>query len=204
MIFSHLRFALTVLAGRLPAAKSSLPDSRVMVLELADLPSGWQRKGTRTFRTGLVAPSAPWAQRLREARGTSVVVSFRASDDPWAMVISQAIPFATAADAAMAFPTMEERFLGNPDPRVVETHRSPLVLATVLGDQWTGLMVESTNLGEPGSQGTQLLALWRHESVLAHLTVSGGTGRFDVEDLVALALRQDQRINDVLAARKAS
>ncbi len=204
MIVSHLRFALAVLAGRLSTAKGSLPDPRAMVLELADLPSGWQRKGVRTFRTGLITPTASWAQRLRQARGTSAVVSYRASDDPWAMVVSQAIPFATVADAAEAFPTMEDRLLGNPDPRVIETRRGALDLATPLGDQWAALMLDSTNLGEPGSHGTQLLTLWRHGSVLALLTVSGRAGRFTVDDLVALALRQDRRINDASGARQAS
>ncbi len=198
MIFSQLRFALAVLAGRLPTAKRSLPDPRTMVLAPADLPANWRRKGARTFRTGLIAPTAPWAQRLREARGTSVVVSYRAGDDPWAMVVSQAIPFATTADAAEAFPTMEERLLGNPDRLVVETHRAALDLAAPLGDQCAALVLESTNLGEPGSQGTQLLALWRHGSILAFLTVSGRAGRFSVDDLVALALRQDKRISDAL------
>jgi len=195
MIVSHLRFALAVLAERIPTAKSSLPDPRVMVLELADLPSGWQRKGARTFRTGLITPTAPWAQRLRDAHGISIVVSFRASDDPWAMVVSQAIPFATAADATAALPTMEERLLGNPDPRVVETHRVALDLSTPLGDQCAALMLESTNLGEPGSQGAQLLALWRHGSILALLTVSGRAGRFSVEDLVALVQNQGTKFD---------
>src|SRR5579885_2372730 len=104
--FSHLRFAYAVLAGYLPSGKSSLPDPRTMVLDLADLPSGWQRKGTRTFRTGLMAPTAPWAQRQREARATSVVVSYGLRADRWATIISQAIPFVTTADAAEAFPTM--------------------------------------------------------------------------------------------------
>lgn len=204
MIVSHLCFALAVLAGRLSPATGSLPDPRTMVLEPADLPSGWQRKGARTFRPGLITPTASWAQRLREARGTSTVVSYRARDDPWAMVVSQAIPFVTVADAAEAFPTMEDHLLGNPDPRVVETPRVALDVATPLGDQRAALMLESTHLGERGSQGTQLLTLWRHGSVRAFLTVSGRAGRFTGDDLVALALRQDQRINDASGARQAS
>ena len=175
-----------------------------MVLDISDLPPGWQRKGARTFRTGLIAPTAPWAQRLREARGTSVAVSYRAGDDPWATVVSQAIPFADTADAAAAFPTMEERFLANPDLLVVETHRAALDLATPLGDQHAALLLESTNFGEPRSQGAQFLALWRRGSVLAFLAVSGRAGRFGVDNLVTLSLRQDERIGEALRLRQAS
>ena len=120
------------------------------------------------------------------------------------MVTSQAIPFVTTADAAEAFPTMQERFLSNPDLLVAETHRAALDVVIPLGDQCVALLLESTNLGEPGSQGEQFLALWRRGCVLAFLTVAGRAGRFSKDDLFALALQQDGRIGDALEARQAS
>lgn len=199
MRLSHLRFALAVLAARLSSARSSLPDPRAMVLELTDLPPGdWRRKGVRSFRTGLMAPTAPWAKRLQEARGTSFVVAYNAVDDPWAVIGSQAIPFPSTADAAAAFPMMEERFLANPDLYVVETRRADVELGTPPGDQHTALALESTNLREPGSQGAQLLVLWQHGAVLAFLTIGGRAGRFSLDDLGTLALRQDKRIAQAL------
>lgn len=195
MSLPHVRFALAVLAARLSGAQSSLPDPRAMVLELTDLPPGdWQRKGTRSFRTGLMAPTTPWAKRLREARGTSFVVTYTAVDDPWSAIASQAMPFPSTADAAAVFPSMEDRLLANPDLYVIESRRTGVTLTTPPGDQYTALALESTTLREPGSQGTQLVALWRHDAILAFLTISGRAGRFSVDDLGTLALRQDKRI----------
>ena len=59
MALAHVRFAFAVPAARLSPARSALPDPRNMMLDTSDLPMGWRRQGARTFRTGLMAPTAP-------------------------------------------------------------------------------------------------------------------------------------------------
>ena len=202
MKFAHVRFSFAVLAAYVTRGRNDLPDPRAMVLEPVDVPPGWKRKSDRTFRTGLMSPDAPWAERLRHARGTSYIIAYRDPNDPWALIVSQAFPFVNAADAMAAFPLMEDRLLTNPDMSVVETRRSPVELVTAPGDEYRALSIESTKLGEWGSQGVQLLVLWRHGSVIGFLTVSGRTGRYTVGDLEALATCQDQRIVEALARPK--
>jgi hypothetical protein len=193
----YLKVMGASLASLIGRRKSALHDPSLLILTLDDVPQGWERLQVHTYRTGLLSRSEPWAARLRAAHATSTSVMFHDPADSWARILSQAIPFASTADATDAWPSLEQRMIVNPDPRVRETGRVPLPLPVTIGDECRSLCITSTfvrGLGKSERNGEQMSVLWRRGDVLALVSVSGPVGRFDADDLVQLAAHQDVRI----------
>lgn len=198
-ITSTFAVAGAVIAAAVSRGSNATPDARDMVLQPTDLPLGWRRGRRRRFRTGLIAPAEPWAQRLRKARATSYVVGYRHDADRWSLLSSQSMPLLDEHDAIAAFAGSAQRLIPNPDPLVGETSREAIELDASLGDERQGFVLSSISLREPGSRGTQFVAMWRRRSCIAFLALSGHEGTWTVADLVALASSQDARMVGALA-----
>ena len=196
---AQLRFVVALGAAKLSRAESLLPPPGGMVLELADLPDGWIAKRRYELRSGMTMRGAPWADRMRLAKGRQCLAVFRFGDDPSVAVQSQAIPFASIGDAQEAFLTLFESAAFS-DLLLVERSREQIELTTPVGYEHRCVVVHAENVRRPGIELEVHLLMWRRDSVVAFFATVAPTGTWMPADVVRIAERQDLRIRSVLSS----
>lgn len=170
-----------------------------MVLTVDDLPSGWSAKAKWEWLTGVIAPREPWAARARAAGSRTLVVGFRFDRNVWTRVFSEAVPLVSSEDAKAAFPSVADRMVRNPSRKVSISGREIVTLEATVGDEQTCYLLRTQNSRRPGIKGENYQLFWRTGSAIALLNVSGEEGTWQLNDLAALAAKQDARIRTTLA-----
>ena len=194
-----LGFVAALASSKLSAPARGMAAPRAMVLQSDDVPSGWEIRKSREWRTGFTTTTEPWAARVRAAKGRSYAVAYGSNADDWLGIVSGAVPLMSADDAAAAFPAILDRALLNPDPRVVLKERREIALGDAIGDEHAGQLLIVENIAYPGTLGEQYVIAWRNERVISWLSVCGRRHAWSTTEILEYCRAQDRRVRGELS-----
>ena len=198
---SPFLYAVSVVKAKVTPRGDALPSPRDLVLTDADLPDGWRTRSTRESLTGMAGAATEWGARARALKGRTYVAVFSHGNDRFLGITSQAIPLASAADAADALPIAFDRLLMNPDPMVQEVGREDVALGRPPGEGALAIQLWGRNLRFPDLDAVSQLVVWHRGPVLCMLQVAGARGAWATEDIERLAAIQDARVVSVIDHR---
>ena len=170
--------------------------SLAMLLVPSDLPGpGWEVSQERTWPTGELDPDS---EKSRRAVRAGSITAWRSLEQTGVgrSAWFEVVPYATAADACVSLRQAPRYFEGTDDPgqqvvaqRFVEDRNLP-----GMADAW---IYEKSLSGPSGDRLSRFVA-GTVGHVLSIASCSGREGMWQLDEMVALALRQAERIRGAL------
>jgi len=177
--------------------KAARHESLSMLLEPSQLPgAGWTLLDQRSWRTGFTSKPSEAARRARHARRFSAIRSFElAAASRWVWV--EVMPFATAADAEAALPSLPTLFVSNPRAKVTVTGERRLEPDEIAEMADYPFVYEQTTSGEHGPSASRYAAGTVRHVVFIVATSAFGEG-WSWTEVASVAASQVAGIRNVI------